>query len=175
MGVPAFLYMPVGARQAVRGSVAWRRIVLGLCRWAAVTRVRGIVLDRTHEPCLRREGGITWYQTEPLSMPTCLKLLGRFSSLLASGSPGLHDSHDFGSPPLCVCDPRLWIRLVCLSRLLSACPGRGPRGKGRNAGLGRPLPTLSRNRHGKPRPGVQSLGCWFSCFSRALGLPQEGV
>lgn len=54
LGVPAFLYTPAGAQQAVRGSVAWRQIVLGLCRWAAVPRVRGIAFDRTYELCLRR-------------------------------------------------------------------------------------------------------------------------
>lgn len=176
MDVPAFLYTPAGAQQAVRGSVAWRRIVLGLCRWAAVPRARGIAFDRTHEPCLRHEGGTTWCQTEPMSKPTCLKLLGRFSSLLASGSSGLHDSHAFGFSP-----PSLSVILASGSRW-SVSPafslrvlGGVPAGKGRNAGLGRPLLTLSRNRLGKPRPGVQSLGCWFSCSSRALGLPQEDV
>lgn len=155
MGIPAFFHMPAGVQQAVRGSMVQRRTVLGWLFWrTGVSRVRGIAWDRTHRPCPRLQGRTVC--VKPNRHLCSLAILCFWIGLLASLPLGLQVS----VTPVLLGLPvsvTLTSGSCCLSRLLSVRPGWGPCWIGRNAGLGWPLPMLSRNRRLKPRPGVLSF------------------
>lgn len=123
----------------------------GLFRWTGVPRVWGIAWDRTHRLCPQLEGGIVCVERNRHLCP--LAVLCFWIGLLASLPLGLHVSV---TPVLLglLVSVTLASGSCRLSRLLSVRPGRGPCWIGRNAGLGWPLPMLSRNRRQKPRPGV---------------------
>lgn len=164
MGVPAFLHVPAGVLQALRENLVQRRPVLGCsggpeCLESGASPgiepidfVRGLTVGqfgvkRNRLLCplaVLCFWSVFWFPC----LWVCLRvsmtpmLLGLpVSVTLASGS-------------------------CCLSRLLSVHPGRGPCWIGRNAGLGWPLPMLSRNRRPKPRPGVRSRVLGSLLFAR---------
>lgn len=150
MGIPAFFHMPAGVQQAVLGSAVQRRTVLGWLFWrSGVSRVPGIAWEGTHRPFLQLEGGTVCVKWNRHLCP--LAVLCFWIGLLASLPLGLQVTPVLLGLPVSV---TLASGSCCLSCFLSVRPGWGPCWIGRNAGLGWPLPMLSRNRRSKPRPGV---------------------
>lgn len=172
MGIPTSLHMPAGVLQAVRGSVVQRRTILGCSGGPGCLESRA---SPGIEPIdLARGLRVGQFGVKQNRHLCLLAVLCFWVGLLASLSLGLQVS----VTPMLVGLPfsvTLASGSCCLSRLLSVRLGRGPCWIGRNAGLGWPLPMLSRNRRPKPRPGGYDLGCSFSCCSRALGLLRDSA